>query len=93
MKVFTKFSRLRLPNAFAFYQKNFKKMTGHGGWRLVICPFHDDHDPSLGINIDKGSFRCFACSASGGDILDFYRKLHKVDFITAAKALGAWGNQ
>ena len=25
----------------------------------AICPFHDDHDPSLSISTDKQIFKCF----------------------------------
>lgn len=40
------------------------------GARLVICPLHDDHDPSLGLinhRFIKGVkiFHCFGCGASG----------------------------
>lgn len=31
----------------------------------TVCPFHDDHSPSLGINIEKRVFKCRACPASG----------------------------
>lgn len=31
----------------------------------IVCPFHDDHDPSCHVNFDEGVFHCFACSASG----------------------------
>ena len=31
-----------------------------------------------------------ACNAKGGDVLAHYMAEHGVDFITAAKALGAW---
>jgi DNA primase len=32
---------------------------------LAICPFHDDHTPSLSLNLRKGVFCCFACNESG----------------------------
>lgn len=31
----------------------------------IICPFHDDHNPSAHVNFDEGIFHCFACGASG----------------------------
>jgi DNA primase len=31
----------------------------------IVCPFHDDHNPSCHINFDEGAFHCFACGASG----------------------------
>lgn len=39
-----------------------------------LCPFHDDHKPSLSINLVTGLYRCFACGAAG-DVFAFYQKL------------------
>lgn len=33
-----------------------------------LCPFHDDHSPSLSYNVRKNTFRCFVCDAHGGTI-------------------------
>jgi len=36
------------------------------GHRLVWrCPFHEDHHPSLFLNTDGQSYRCFGCGARG----------------------------
>ena len=42
------------------------------------CPFHDDTNPSLSINDDKGLYKCFACGA-GGDIYNFVREYDHLD--------------
>lgn len=39
----------------------------------IICPFHDDINPSMRICLDDGSFFCFGCEAKG-NALDFVRK-------------------
>ena len=36
----------------------------------ALCPFHDDHNPSLELNPDRQSYKCWSCGA-GGDIFDF----------------------
>lgn len=33
----------------------------------TVCPFHDDHDPSLSIRDDK-IWKCFVCNESGNAI-------------------------
>lgn len=33
---------------------------------LIVCPFHNDHSPSCGVDRWHGYFRCFSCGASGG---------------------------
>ena len=39
-----------------------------GGDQLVLCPFHDDSDPSLHVDVDRAVYHCFApgCAAHGG---------------------------
>ena len=36
----------------------------------IICPFHNDHKPSCGVNLEKQLYNCFACGA-GSNALDF----------------------
>lgn len=31
----------------------------------IMCPFHDDLRPSMKINMEDGSFKCFGCEVSG----------------------------
>ncbi len=33
-----------------------------------LCPFHDDHTPSLTFNVARNKYKCFACGASGDTI-------------------------
>ena len=33
-----------------------------------LCPFHNDHTPSMSFKVNKNTFRCFVCGASGGTI-------------------------
>jgi DNA primase len=51
-----------------------------------LCPFHDDHKPSMGVVPSKGIFHCFVCG-SGGDVFSFVQKFHKMDFREALEFL------
>ncbi len=62
---------------------NLKKQ---GRLYAAVCPFHDDHDPSLKINPQTGTFNCYVCGAHG-DVFDLVMKLRNCDFIEAAKEL------
>ena len=84
------FKRNQLPTPGEYYRKQGLKLTGGGEWKSTICPFHEDTNPSLRLRLDSGGFRCMACGVHGGDILEFHRKFYKLDFISAARALGAW---
>ena len=52
----------------------------------ALCPFHDDHRPSLELNSERQSYKCWACGA-GGDIFDFVQQYERVDFSEALRML------
>ena len=47
-----------------------------GGEYKIVCPFHDDDNPSLSISEDKRVFHCFGCQTSG-DLVYLFAKLAK----------------
>jgi DNA primase len=51
-----------------------------------LCPFHDDHKPSMTVAPDKGLFKCFSCGA-GGDVIKFVQLYERVPFRTALERL------
>ena len=53
---------------------------------VCLCPFHDDHKPSMNVVPHKQIFHCFACGA-GGDVFSFVQKYHGMDFPEALKYL------
>ena len=52
----------------------------------ALCPFHDDHNPSLELNPDRQSYKCWSCGA-GGDIFDFVQKIEHIEFPEALRML------
>lgn len=56
-----------------------------GGEARCLCPFHDDHHPSLDVNLDKGLWLCRA-GCGGGGMEQFVMRMDKVPF-AIAKAL------
>ena len=52
----------------------------------ALCPFHDDHNPSLEINPDRQSYKCWVCGA-GGDVFDFVKDYERVEFPEALRML------
>jgi DNA primase len=52
----------------------------------ALCPFHDDHTPSLEINPERQSFKCWSCGA-GGDVFEFVKDYDKVEFPEALRML------
>ncbi len=45
----------------------------------AVCPFHDDHDPSLQINDNKGFWYCFV-DQMGGDAIKFVQLYKNIAF-------------
>ena len=84
------YDRALLPEPLHYFASAQLRLSGRGRWRSVLCPFHDDHNPSLRVNAETGAFRCMACGARGGDVLDFHRARHGLSFWQAARDLGAW---
>lgn len=56
-----------------------------------VCPFHDDHRPSLTINREWQNYKCWACGADG-DVFTFVEKYEKVNFREARAILARRGN-
>lgn len=75
-------------NITNFYQTLVPSLKVNGKPEaLGLCPFHDDHNPSLNVNRKTGLFHCFACGAMG-DVFSFYQKYNDCDFSTALKEIG-----
>ena len=51
-----------------------------------LCPFHDDKNPSMHVNEERGFFHCFSCGA-GGDVFGFVMKYNSIGFMDAAREL------
>ena len=51
---------------------------------FAICPFHDDHNPSMSISAEKQIYTCFVCGASG-NVFNFVMNYEKISFVEAVK--------
>lgn len=57
----------------------------------ALCPWHDDTRPSLQVNSERQSFKCWVCDI-GGDIFSFVMKMEGVEFPEALKMLADRAN-
>lgn len=63
-----------------------------GGRELVgLCPFHDDHNPSMRVYPDRQTFRCWVCQ-TGGDCFTFVMEHDKLGFREALELLAQRAN-
>ena len=51
-----------------------------------LCPWHDDTRPSLQVNPERQSFKCWVCDI-GGDVFSFVMKMEGVEFREALQML------
>ena len=51
-----------------------------------LCPFHDDSNPSMDVDPDRGTFKCWACN-EGGDVFAFIQKRYNLDFLESMEHL------
>ncbi len=79
--------RLSIINLIESYTSIKKTGKGYVG----LCPFHDDHNPSMHVDEEKGLFHCFSCGA-GGDILGFYMRYNDLTFPEAVSELAKRAN-
>lgn len=54
-----------------------------------ICPWHDDSRPSLQVNPERQTFRCWVCNV-GGDVFSFMMRMQRLEFREALEQLAEW---
>lgn len=57
-------------------------LTQRGKNYLCVCPFHDDHSPSMSVSAEKQIYKCFSCGETG-NVFTFVSKYEGVSFIEA----------
>mgnify|MGYP004658206931 CR=1 FL=1 len=66
---------------------NYLPLTQRGKNYFGVCPFHDDHSPSMSVSKEKQIFTCFSCGATG-NVFTFVSDYEHISFIDAVKSLG-----
>ena len=59
-------------------------LTKKGQDYLAVCPFHDDHSPSMHVSPNKQIYKCFSCNAAG-NVFTFVQNYEDVSFVEAIK--------
>nr|WP_315403018.1 DNA primase [Hoylesella saccharolytica] len=49
-----------------------------------VCPFHDDHTPSMVVSPSRQTYHCFVCGA-GGDVISFVQNHLNLSFTEALR--------
>ena len=62
-------------------------LTQRGKNYFGVCPFHDDHSPSMSVSKEKQIFTCFSCGATG-NVFTFVSDYEHIGFYDAVRLLG-----
>ena len=63
---------------------NYLPLTSKGKNYFGVCPFHDDHSPSMSVSPEKQIYTCFSCGATG-NVFKFLQDYENITFLEALK--------
>lgn len=63
---------------------SYLPLTSKGKNYFGVCPFHDDHSPSMSVSREKQIYTCFSCGATG-NVFKFIQDYENLSFIEAVK--------
>lgn len=63
---------------------NYLPLTARGKNYFGVCPFHDDHSPSMSVSKEKQIYTCFSCGATG-NVFKFIQDYENLTFPEAIK--------
>ena len=75
-------NKLNIVDVISSYIPLTKKGRNYFG----LCPFHDDHSPSLSVSPDKQIYKCFVCGESG-NVFNFVMNYEHISFPEAVNLL------
>lgn len=78
----------RANELVGFIRSRGVALTQRGKQLVGLCPFHDDHEPSLVVDARKQLWNCLGACREGGDVYRFVMKADGVDFREAHRRLG-----
>ena len=61
-------------------------LTKKGKNFVGVCPFHDDHAPSMSVSLEKQIYKCFSCNAAG-NVITFVEHYENISFLEAVKVV------
>lgn len=87
---------MMISNSKRFFESegiNLSRENAAGWANAGLCPFHEDRrSGNFRVNALSGAFKCFACGAKGGDLIDYLRLRYGLNFKQAKDRLVERGN-
>jgi DNA primase len=64
----------------------YLRLKASGDNLVGLCPFHEDHTPSLTVYPASGTFHCYGCGKHG-DVIKFVQEIERMSFNQALESL------
>lgn len=80
----TDFNRIKNKANIVDIISSYMPLESHGKNYFGVCPFHDDHSPSMSVSPDKQIYKCFVCGATG-NVYNFVENYLHISFLEAVK--------
>lgn len=80
-------NEIRNKNDIVDIISKYVPLTQRGKNYFGVCPFHDDHSPSMSVSKEKQIFTCFSCGATG-NVFTFVSDYEHIGFYDAVRLLG-----
>ncbi len=65
---------------------SYLPLTQKGKNYFGVCPFHEDHSPSMSVSPEKQIYKCFSCGATG-NVFTFLENYLNISFAEAVSLL------
>lgn len=82
----TTIDRIQQANNIVDVISEYVRLIKKGREMVGVCPFHDDHSPSMTVSETKQIFKCFACGA-GGTVFTFVMRHEQLSYPQAIERL------
>ncbi|MEI3529966.1 MAG: DNA primase [Bacilli bacterium] len=79
-------NNIRSSNDIVDVISSYLPLTQRGKNYFGVCPFHDDHSPSMSVSKEKQIYTCFSCGATG-NVIKFVMDYENINFPEALKLL------
>ena len=63
-------------------------LTQRGKNFFGVCPFHQDHSPSMSVSREKQMFKCFSCGAAG-NVFKFVSEYENISYLEAIEKVAS----
>ncbi len=81
-------NRIRSSASIVDVISSYVPLTQKGKNYFGVCPFHEDHSPSMSVSEEKQIYKCFSCGATG-NVFTFVENFLNISFAEAVELIAS----